>query len=617
MNGDADGSSFIALHSSLSQAFDSLAARRVLLFGGKGGVGKTTISVAAALHLAQGGREVILFTTDPASNLSDLLHGEIRSESLDAGQLYARFLETNLDHFLELGDRGTYLDKDELRRFFELSLPGVDELMAWMRIGELAEENPAATIIVDTAPTGHTLRMLSSADHFRQFAEALESMQAKHRGMVRQFTRKRTRDKLDDFLDDFAAQARRRRELLTDPHRAAFVPVTLSEPWVVEQTQRLIAEVGIDVPFVVLNRAVLDPDCDRDRARAARDVEARGRFGQVVDAPRSCVPLDSAARIATWSAGKPVGAPASGARRPERPPLHKAGPVLRASRITFLAGKGGVGKTTCSASIALQLAKTKKTTVISVDPAHSLRDVFAHEPPPPNLTVETIDTREKWRRFRDSLGEEIERAIAALSPGGNFTVAYDGEAMKKLVEIAPPGADELFAIDRLAEVIADDAVEAIVVDTAPTGHFLRLLDLPKTAGEWVREFMRILLRYRELVPPGSLGEELLRASRALHALEETLRSDATRVLVVTRPERIVVAESRRLIDEIERRGMPLGGVIANYVTPETDCACDQSMRAFEAEALQELGELIIVERRDEPVTRLAELETLVPVSSRA
>ena len=72
----------------LARAFDELASRRVLLFGGKGGVGKTTISVAAALHLTQSGREVILFTTDPASNLDDLLHGEIRTESLHAEQLY-------------------------------------------------------------------------------------------------------------------------------------------------------------------------------------------------------------------------------------------------------------------------------------------------------------------------------------------------------------------------------------------------------------------------------------------------------------------------------------------------------------------------------------------------
>jgi arsenite-transporting ATPase len=594
MNGQTD-SSFIVHRSSLLKAFEELSTRHVLLFGGKGGVGKTTLSIAAALHLAKSGREVILFTTDPASNLSDLLHGEIRAESLDAAALYAQFLERNLASFLELGDRGTYLDKDELRRFFELSLPGVDELMAWMRIGELAEANPDAIVVVDTAPTGHTLRMLSASDHFRQFAEALESMQAKHRGMVQQFTRRRVRDALDDYLDAFAAQARSRRELLTDPKRAAFVPVTLAEPWVIEQTQRLIAEVEIDVPFVILNRA-------REGATAP--------FPRVVIAPRACVPLDSAERIAQWTEGVIL----SRVDGEGSSPLRSFAPLrMTEGRLTFLAGKGGVGKTTCAASLALQLAKTKKTTVISVDPAHSLRDVFAHEAPPPNLTVETIDTREKWRRFRDGLGEEIERAVAALTPG-NFTVAYDTEAMKKLVQIAPPGADELFAVNRLADLIADPSREAIVVDTAPTGHFLRLLDLPKTAGEWVREFMRILLRYRELVPAGSLGEELLRASRALHALEETLRSDETRVLVVTRPERIVVAESLRLIAEVERRGMRAGGVIANYVTPENGDGCDQSMRAYEMDELRKLGEVTVIERRDTPVTRLADLESLVPLA---
>src|SRR5438128_8034324 len=247
-----DRSSFIA-------HLSSLGSRRIILFGGKGGVGKTTISIAAALHFGRK-RKTILFTTDPASNLEDFFgtqhaaRGTLSIESLHAEDLYRKFLEENLANFLELGDRGTYLDKEELRRFFELSLPGVDELMAWMHVGELAEQNPSAIVIVDTAPTGHTLRMLNAAEHCRQFAAALESMQEKHRDMVRQFTRRNVRDALDDFIDEFEGRARRRRELLTDASLSAFVPVLLSEPWVVEQTERLIDEVradGIDIPFVI------------------------------------------------------------------------------------------------------------------------------------------------------------------------------------------------------------------------------------------------------------------------------------------------------------------------------------------------------------------------------
>jgi arsenite-transporting ATPase len=582
----------------------SLPTTRILLIGGKGGVGKTTVACAAALHRART-RRTILFTTDPASNLADIFTtapANLTLEALDAERLYARFLERNLPGFLELGDRGTYLDREELRRFFELSLPGVDELMAWMHIGELAEQNADADLVVDTAPTGHTLRMLGASEHFRQLASVLDAMQEKHRGMVRQFTRREVRDAMDEFIEQFAADAARRRDLLASD-TAAFVPVFLAEPWVIEQTRRLIAEVraeGMQVPVAVLNRATPD---------AVADVGV-----PLVRASRACEPLDSPQAIAAWADGR-----MSPQMPPTTPRPTTAAQLAEPRRLTFFAGKGGVGKTTSSASVALQLAARhpdRHFTVISVDPAHSLRDVFAHEVPPANLTVETIDTRAKWRDFRETLGRDIERAVDSLAPRG-MTVAYDAEAMRKLIEIAPPGADELFAITRLADLVADESVSGIIVDTAPTGHFLRLVDLPKSAGEWVRELMRILLRYRELIPAGSLGEELIRASRALTALDETLRSDRCDVVVVTRPERIVVAETARLLAELERRGLHVGGVIANYATPESDDPCDRSLRAFESAALGSIGrdDVAVVERRDTPVTALDDLAALVPLAT--
>jgi arsenite/tail-anchored protein-transporting ATPase len=298
----------------VNSAFDSLSNRHVILFGGKGGVGKTTVSVAAALHFSKS-RKTILFTTDPASNLEDLFSADgqrrtanLSIEALNAEVLYKKFLNDNLASFLELGDRGTYLDKEELRRFFELSLPGVDELMAWMRIGEIAEQNADALLVVDTAPTGHTLRMLGAAEHFRQFAAALDSMQQKHRDMVRQLTRRSVRDAIDDFIADFEERARRRREMFTDAKRTAFIPVFLSESWVVEQTKRLIDEVradGIDVPMAILNRAAPECDCARCREQARRDAEAmKSIAGKIAGATlrRACVPLDSVERIAQWSA---------------------------------------------------------------------------------------------------------------------------------------------------------------------------------------------------------------------------------------------------------------------------------------------------------------------------
>ena len=273
-----------ALERALDVALDSLASRRVILFGGKGGVGKTTISAMAALRL-----DAILFTTDPASNLRDF-DLPLTIEELDASALWSRFLATNLDAFLEIGDRGTYLDREELRRFFELSIPGADELMAWMRIGELAEEHPEKTIVVDTAPTGHTLRMLSSSAHFTQLGEALDAMQEKHRSLVRQFARRSVRDAMDAFIEEFSAVAARRRELLLDPKRAAFIAVLLSEPWVVEQTKRLLAAVEIDKPFVVLNRTAPECDCARCREQAQRDAAARKAFANVVEVQRWCKP---------------------------------------------------------------------------------------------------------------------------------------------------------------------------------------------------------------------------------------------------------------------------------------------------------------------------------------
>lgn len=620
--GPADSPLFPDLIRNLLRAFDSLADRSLLLFGGKGGVGKTTLSALAALHLSRE-RDVILFSSDPASNLLDLFDEtpppSLRIEQLDAARLYEAYLRENLESFLELGDRGTYLDRDEIRRLLELSLPGIDELMAWMHAGDLVKGNPGTTVIVDTAPTGHTLRMLSSSQHFEGFGRALDAMQDKHRELVEQLTRRRSHDAIDAFVQKFRTDSEERTALMTDAARTAFVIVTLAEPWVVAQSIRLMAELrgsGIDVPFTILNRAVHGCDCSACTTKLDDEKKAAEIPGSLVPAPRSCTPLDSTERLTRYLRGDDfmIGAEPAVDGEEQAPPV--ALKIPHTLRAIFFAGKGGVGKTTSASSVALRLARENPASsyrLVSVDPAHSVVDVFDGQDPPENLVVETIRTRAEWERLRSNLGREIERAIDRLTSSG-ISLTHDTDVMKRLIEMAPPGADEIFAIIRLHELLFEERHELVIVDTAPTGHFLRLIELPETAGEWVREFMRILLRYRELIPPSSLGEQLLRASKGLTRIHDLLRSPEAGVVVVMRPERLVAAETKRLISELDSRGIAVQAVIANYVTPRTECRCDRVKRGVELEILAGLDRRpVVVERRNGPVVNLDELGSLVPL----
>src|ERR1035441_2853422 len=179
-------------------AFFDQPGLQLLLFGGKGGVGKTTCATAAALRLSAlaPSRSVLLVSTDPAHSVRDSLAGHVPPGNLevlefDPRQSIARFRERSGPTLREIAAAGTLLDDEDINRFLGLAMPGLDELMAFFEIASWVEARRYDCIVVDTAPSGHTLRQLAMPEMTRRWLGMLEALLAKRRFMRRVFSRDR------------------------------------------------------------------------------------------------------------------------------------------------------------------------------------------------------------------------------------------------------------------------------------------------------------------------------------------------------------------------------------------------------------------------------------------
>jgi arsenite-transporting ATPase len=209
---------------------------RLLLFGGKGGVGKTTCATATALQLARDspGAAFLLVSTDPAHSVMDSLAGSmpppnLQVTELDAQAGLAAFKAQHGAKLYAIASRGTFLDPYDISRFLDLSLPGLDELMAWLEIAGWVGAQRYQTIVVDTAPTGHTLRLLAMPALLHNWLGALDALLAKHRYMRQLFSGAADHDEIDALLEGLGGSVKQMEALLRDSKHSRFVPVMLAE----------------------------------------------------------------------------------------------------------------------------------------------------------------------------------------------------------------------------------------------------------------------------------------------------------------------------------------------------------------------------------------------------
>ncbi len=286
-------------------------------------------------------------------------------------------------------------------------------------------------------------------------------------------------------------------------------------------------------------------------------------------------------------------------------------------RVLFFGGKGGVGKTTCAAAVALAAARAgKRVLLVSTDPAHSTSDIFerpfAREECEvlPSLFGLEVDAEFEARRYLD----EVQRRILAM-----FNPDIVREAMRQIDLVAGmPGLADVALFDRMSDLVLDraNAYDLTIFDTAPTGHTLRLLHMPEAMGAWVqalsdrrRQALDASVTSASNAAVGQgfspadkdpILQSLTRRRAKLASVRDVLtRNETTAFVLVLMPERLPIEESARALHDLDHAHLHVSGLVVNRVLPD-----DLSGEYYEARKAQERVYLEEIDRRFRAVRRV-------------
>ncbi|PSQ95544.1 MAG: arsenical pump-driving ATPase [Bacteroidetes bacterium SW_9_63_38] len=509
---------------------------RYLFFTGKGGVGKTSLACASAVRLADAGNDVLLVSTDPASNLQQVLEAPVGSDVAPVESV-PNLSAVNIDPEAAADDyrerviepmRGVLPDETVEQVEEQLSGACTTEIASFDKFTQfLAGEGPAADfdhIVFDTAPTGHTLRLLELPAAWSDYIEenpdgasclgpvsGLEAQQERYTAAV-------------EALQD---EERTTLMLVSRPEASAFKEAARSSGELKELdiTNQRLAVNGV---FRAQNPS--DPLAEAMERRADEALAAMPE--ELADLPRDTVPLKGynlvgLGALRSLVSGEEPPAATNGAEQPpeiDLPNIHGLvdGFAGDGHGLIMVMGKGGVGKTTIAASVAVDLAQRGEEVLLTTtDPAAHVTDAVGADALP-NLEVSAIDPDEAARQYRDSV---LETKGTDMDPEERALLEED---------LRSPCTKEVAVFRAVAREIGKAQRQFVVMDTAPTGHTLLLLD---TTGSYHREVMRT-----SEVEAGRITTPLMR-------LQDP---DYTKIMLVTLPETTPVLEAKQLQDDLER-----------------------------------------------------------------
>lgn len=578
---------------------------QLTLVSGKGGVGKTTFSCAIALDQAQAAPEetVLLLSTDPAHSLGDVLllpvddearsHPDIANlqvRALDAERLLVQF-KADYGAVLEtLVERGSFVDNEDLSPVWDMDWPGLNELMGLLEIQRILRAGEADRIVVDMAPSGHTLNLFGLMDFLDTLLASLRLFQDKHRYMLESLSGRYTADEADTFLDDMTADLAAGRSQLQDTERTACWVVAIAEPLSFRETERFVealAELQIPVGGVLVNRLTGSEPQRHQLEQFARLELATSPLGLPL---QSTEPVGSEALqtllaelvpAQTWQ-DQAIETPAVAWPAPLAPGLPDF--ITEGRRLVILGGKGGVGKTTVAAAIAWGQAQQHPNAavrVMSIDPAHSLGDALETQlsneavSMTSNLSAQEVDADVVLEKFRDDYLWELAEMMSGDMGDDRLQIAYGPAAWRQIVAQALPGIDEMLSLIAVMDLLEQDQEQLIVLDTAPTGHLLRFLEMPTALGDWLAWIFKLWIKYQDVVGRTELIGRLRGLRKQVMTAQKRLTDPAhTEFIGVVQNQSAIVAEATRLTATLAEMSVPQHYIVHNRYTSDQDLPKD-------------------------------------------
>lgn len=623
-------------------------------------------------------------STDPAHSLGDALDVDLRqrnpydsrpkpimlTDPLTSGKLHALEVDPNaaLEEFqnnLQLFDVSTLsqslgvnvsptllqeLGLDELHTLIRNPPPGLDELVALANVLDPKFAEEYDVIIVDTAPTGHTLRMLALPQFLDGFLGTLLKLREKLKGLIQTMQmfmgggsevggNKMNVDDALGKLEEFQSRTTALRERLRNASSTKFVVVTIPTILSVRESQRLMKELGeqgVSVTDLVVNQCIDGGDGNdiSDSMKTYYDRRVTGQQRWISELKESCDDVSKSEEykdnVGQGSAASDiavtevpyydvelVGVPALGFlgsqtfTDPSFQRLIGFEEELNGPKVIICGGKGGVGKTTTSSSLAISMAMAgHNVAIVSTDPAHSLGDAIdvnlhggslidiplVGVPPmrgaidEGSLKAMEIDPTAALKEFKDS----IDNLIGKNNNGDNSELMSTLGSVGELLDTLPAGTDEVVALAKVIQLVQRGEFDRVVLDTAPTGHTLRMLTTPSFLADLIERILvvsnklnsnaavkMLLAGAKNKYDVDDAAEQaksaLLKFQVSMYNLEDLFADpSSTEFLIVTIASELAVRESTRLLNDLTfgDPDMPIRvrSVVVNQVLDEGNVA---------------------------------------------